>query len=299
MIVRTAPSLPAWIEGQLPPGARRSLVHVGEDVHVMEWGEGPPVLMLHGNPTWGFLYRKVVAALRVTELRLIVPDLVGLGFSARVPPAAHTLDNHVRWMGALLDGLGLRDLVFVGQDWGGPIGLGALAERPGLARGLVLLNTVIGPPRPGFRPTAFHRFARMPLLSDVAFRLLGLPQAALHLVQGDRASIRGAVARAYRYPLRGRARNAAPLALARMVPDSFAHPSVGPLRRAGGFAESFPGPVAVVWGDRDPLLGRVRHHLQRVLPRASVTATAAGHFLQEEVPEAIAAAVRRVAGVPA
>ena len=71
------PSLPEWIARQLPQGGTRNLVDVGgHRMHVMEWGAGPPVLLVHGNPTWGFLYRKVVAALRGEPLRLIVPDLI-------------------------------------------------------------------------------------------------------------------------------------------------------------------------------------------------------------------------------
>src|SRR6266545_4048007 len=165
-------------------------------MHVMEWGAGRPVLLLHGNPTWGFLYRKVVAALRGEPLRLVVPDLVGLGFSDKPRQASeHRLESHAGWLGALLDGLALEGLVFVGQDWGGPIGLRALAERPGLAKGLVVLNTGVGPPRPGFRPTLFHRLARVPLVSDILFRALAFPQRILHRVQGDPASISGDVAR--------------------------------------------------------------------------------------------------------
>jgi cis-3-alkyl-4-acyloxetan-2-one decarboxylase len=210
--------------------------------------------------------------------------------------AEHTLDAHARWIGALADRLELRDFVFVGHDWGGPIGLRALADRPAAARGLVILNTVVSPPREGFRPTRFHRFARLPVVSDVAFRLLGFPQNALHRAQGDPGSIRGDVARAYRYPLRRRRDNAAPLALARMVPDGRpGHPSLEPLERVQAFVTSFAGPVAIVWGDRDPVLGRLRKRIEALLPKAAVTRTEAGHFLQEEVPEEIAAAIRHQA----
>jgi len=291
------PPLPAWIARQLPEGVRRRLVEVGGyRMHVMEWGAGRPVLLLHGNPTWGFLYRKVVAALRGEPLRLVVPDLVGLGFSDKPTRASeHQLERHAGWLGVLIDGLGLRDLVFVGQDWGGPIGLRALAERPGLARGLVILNTAVGPPRPGFRPTLFHRLARVPLVSDLLFRGLAFPQVALHRVQGDPRSISGDVARAYRFPLAGLRNNLAPLALARMTPSSLSHPSVEPLRRCQAFVESYTGPSAIVWGDRDPILGRLRGRVQKLMPNARVTATAAGHFLQEEVPAEIADAVRFVA----
>ena len=198
-------------------------------------------------------------------------------------------------MSRLVAKLELENLIFVGQDWGGPIGLLALANQPGRLTGLVLLNTVVGPPRPGFRPTAFHRFARMPLVSTLAFRGLGLPQNALWIVQGDKQSIRGVVARAYRHPLRKFADNVAPLALARMVPDSLEHPSIAALSRSQSVVTGFRGPAELVWGERDPVLGRVRTHLERLLPDAKVTRTEAGHFLQEEVPGPIAAAIRRVA----
>jgi cis-3-alkyl-4-acyloxetan-2-one decarboxylase len=292
------PPIPGWIVRQLPPdGTRRFFDVGGPRMHVMEWGSGRPVLLQHGNPTWGFLYRKVVTALAGKHLRLVVPDLVGLGFSDKPGPAAHTLDNHARWLGTLLDQMELEGVLLVAHDWGGPIGLCALADHPDRLTGLVVLNTVVSPPRPGFRPPAFHRLARLPLVSTLLFRGLGFPQRALHRVQGDPASIRGEVARAYRFPLDGLARNAAPLALARMVPDSMTHPSIEPLRRCQELVEGFAGSAAIVWGDRDPVLGRVRTWIEKLLPKARVTRTSAGHFLQEEVPDEIASAIRFVAGV--
>src|SRR5262249_31546389 len=149
-----------------------------------------------------------------------------LGLSDKPPASLHTLERHAAWLGGLIDALGLEDVVLAVQDWGGPIGLAALAERRARLSGIVLLNTVVGPPRPGFRPSAFHRLARLPVVSEVLFRGLGFPQNVLAAAQGDRSSIRGDVARAYRWPLRGLKNNAAPLAMARMVPDSFAHPSI-------------------------------------------------------------------------
>jgi haloalkane dehalogenase len=266
-------------------------------MHVMEWGppDGQPVLLLHGNPSWGLLYRKVVAALADTRLRLVVPDLVGLGCSDKPrDAAAHTLDAHGAWLGALVDRLGLDDVVLAVQDWGGPIGLRAFAARPARLAGLVVMNTVVGPPRPGFRPTAFHRFARLPVVSDAVFRL-GFPQNAMAAAQGDRLGLLGRPALGYWWPLRRFADRVAPLALARMVPDSPAHPSIPALERCQEAFLRFDGPLAIVWGDRDPVLGRVLPHLQRLAPRAEVTRTAGGHFLQEEVPAEIAAAIRGVA----
>jgi haloalkane dehalogenase len=296
MPIREAPPpLPDWLARQLP--FERYRVSVGEmAMHVMEQGAGRPVLLLHGNPSWGYLWRKVAAELRGEPLRLVMPDLIGLGLSDKPRGGAlHTLENHARWLGALVDALALDRLILVVQDWGGTVGLRALSERADRVAGVVLLNTVVGPPRPGFRPTAFHRLAHTPLVADLLFRGFGFPQNTMRFVQGDRRSIVGEVARAYRWPLRRRRDNAAPLALARMVPNSLTHPSIEPMRRSQEFIERFAGPIAIVWGDRDPVLGRVRTHLERLLPRATVTRTDAGHFLQEEVPREIADAVRSVA----
>ncbi len=291
----TAPALPDWLEEMLP--FRRVLADLGEwNIHVMEAGQGAPVVLLHGNPMWGFLYRRVAAALADQPLRLIMPDLLGLGFSDRPGSGWHSLERHAHWMGRLIDEMELDRVLLVCHDWGGPIGLRAFADRPSRLAGLVVLNTVADAPKPGFRPTAFHRFSNLPVVSQAAFRLLGFPQNALSRVQGDPASIRGDVARAYRYPLRGLKRNAAPLALARMVPTSLDHPSVTGLRVCGEFASGLDVPAAIVWGDRDPVLGRALKRMTGLLPKARVIRTQAGHYPQEEVPEVIAEAVREVSG---
>jgi haloalkane dehalogenase len=291
-----APPLPDFLARELP--FARSLVDAGGvRLHVMEAGRGPAVVFLHGNPTWGFLWRKVAAPLAAEGLRVVLPDLAGLGLSDKPrDPAFHTLEHHARLVGAVLDQVAPGPVVLVLHDWGGPIGLVAMAERPGRLAGLVVTNTVVGPPRAGARPSRFHRFANTPLVSTAAFRLLGFPQNALHLTQADRRSISGDVARAYRWPLRHLADRTAPLALARMVPTGGPHPSLPALRRAGEVAAAFDGPAAIVWGERDPILGRALRTVSEALPRATVTRVAAGHYLQEETPGAIADAVRDVAG---
>lgn len=288
-----APALPDWIDRDLPFDRYR--VEVGAwRMHVMEAGDGPTVLMMHGNPTWGYLYRRVVAALGA-GYRVVIPDLIGLGCSDKPHHACeHTLENHIRWVGRLIDALDLQDVVVVGQDWGGPIGFGAFAERPERVAGVVVLNTVIGPPKPGFKATAFHRFSRMPLVSDFAFRVAQFPQIDLGMAQGDRSSVAGHVGRAYRWPLRRFRDRKAPLAMARMVPDTMHHESVPGLTRVGDFMSSWDGPAAIVWGKSDPVLGKLFKRVKRTLPQARVWETDAGHFLQEEVPQEIAEAIRYV-----
>ena len=285
-----APEIPRWLARQLP-FERHGLVVDGIRTHLMERGEGLPVIMVHGNPTWGYLYRRVAAALPRTGLRLIIPDLPGLGFSETIPAREHRLERHQGWMARLLEALAIDRCVMVVQDWGGAIGVGGLTRHPGLSVGLVVLNTALSPPRRDFRPTAFHRFAQAPIVSEIAFRGLGFPQRFLWATPG----IGLEETRAYAYPLRRMRDRIAPLALARMVPDSFDHPSIRPLETVQRYVEAFSGPAEIVWGDRDPVLGGVRTWIEKLLPDAPVTRTKAGHFLQEEVPEQIARAIERVA----
>ncbi len=292
------PVIPDWIETMLPKENRRCTVNVGDQktMHVMETGEGFPILMLHGNPTWGFLYRKIMMRLSGRNLRCIAPDLIGLGFSTKPDRIGeHTLENHAAWLGSFIDQLNVDGLILVIQDWGGPIGMRAMADRPHLLKGLVIQNTAIMPPKPDFKPTPFHKFSNMPVISDIAFRLFHFPQNALHKVQGDPESIKGGVAKAYQFPLKKFKDNLAPLALARMVPSSLTHPSVAGLQKCQALAESFKGPCEIVWGKKDPILGRVLPRIKNLLPQAGVTETGAGHFLQEEVPDQIAETIGRVA----
>lgn len=265
-------------------------------MHVMEQGEGRPVVLFHGNPTWGFLYRKVAAELRGEPYRLIMPDLIGLGFSDRPADVGdHSFENHSKWMTALLAQLDLTDAIAVVQDWGGPIGLHALSQNPGVMTGLVVMNTLIEPPKPGFRPSLFHRFFSS-RVGELLSRYAGLPQKALGFAQGKRKSISGDVARAYAYPLARARGNDAVVALVRMVANDMDHPTVALQREVRDYVERFSGRSALVWGTKDPVLGRLLRRHERLLPHARVTTTSGGHFLQEEVPVEIAEAIRYVSG---
>jgi pimeloyl-ACP methyl ester carboxylesterase len=274
---------------------KRYLVDAGAwRIHVQEQGRGTPIVLLHGNPTWGILWRKVVRALP-PSVRCIVPDLFGLGLSDKPRHLeAHTIDAHAHAIRRVLDALELEQFILVVQDWGGPIGLAAVADRLPQLRGLVVLNTVLAPPREGFRSTAFHRFAHTPILSDLAFRGALFPIPILQTAQGDRSSLGAAERKAYRWPLRTLRDRMAPLALARMVPNSPHHPSIPALERVAATVAQWHGPTEIVWGTRDPVLGRALGRVRRALPHASVTETDGGHFLQEEVPDTIAQSILSV-----
>jgi haloalkane dehalogenase len=113
-------------------------------VHYVDEGEGRPLLLLHGNPDWSFLYRKFVAALR-PEFRCVAPDYPGFGLSIHPEGYGYTVAEHTRVIGELVEHLELDGMVIVGADWGGPIGLELASRNPDRVHGLVMGNTWFWP----------------------------------------------------------------------------------------------------------------------------------------------------------
>lgn len=293
-----APPLPEWLRRQLPYDRVVGDVR-GQRMTVVDHGprDALAVLMVHGNPTWSYLWRKVIRALEGAPLRLIAPDLLGFGTSAKPRRASdHQLAMHIDHLATMVDGLGVERFVAVGQDWGGPIAVGVAERLADRLHGLVLGNTaVLAPARP-FRSKGFHRFSHVPVASDALFRGAMFPVPLMDRAQGDRRSIGWREKAAYAWPFLSPLARAGALGMARMVPDAEGHPSTAVMDRIGAFVGGFDGPAALVWGRRDPILGRGlrRHH--EALPRATVRECDAGHFSQEEVPELWADAIREVAG---
>ena len=111
--------------------------------HYVDEGSGRPILLLHGQPTWGYIWRRFIPPLAATH-RVIVPDHMGFGKSATPPEREYTLSTHVENLTALIEALDLRDITLVMQDWGGPIGIGYAVRHPARIHSLVLMNTVFG-----------------------------------------------------------------------------------------------------------------------------------------------------------
>jgi haloalkane dehalogenase len=288
------PPLPDWLAAAFP--FRRRVFHGGRwAMHFVDQGEGPVVVLQHGNPTWSFLWRKVIRLLADARVRVIAPDLVGLGLSAKPRETGlHSLRFHALNLEHLVRALDLTDMTIVGQDWGGPIvGLMA-AHQPRRVTGAVFANTGLTAPRKKRPLSPFHFVAHLPLVSDLLFRGAHFPIPFLHRLQGDSATIGSFEKRAYRWPLRALRDRTAPLALARMVPTGPDHLSSHYMRKIQAWGESFAGPVHLVWGLADPILGRALTSMRILFPQAAVTETRAGHFLQEEVPQALAEAILAV-----
>jgi haloalkane dehalogenase len=288
--------LPQYAAKHLSEGYKSYFVEVepGIKVHVLEVGTGFPVFMQHGNPTSGFLYRKIAEELPKDRVRLIMPTMVGLGFSSKVPASAHTVDNHIRWINSVLVQLQLTKLVYSGQDWGGPVGMGALSLSPELIKGAVMLNTGFGAPTEPVNLSVPHAVVKIPIVGELMLEVFFSIFGGMHRLQGDPDEFPADVANLYGRPVLESGNAKAPLAMMRMVPDGPDHPSTPAMRTIVNYVGGLDIPAEIVWGMRDPILALGLPAMKQFFPEAPVTETQGGHFLQEEVPVEIAAAVLRV-----
>ena len=272
-------------------------VEPGIKIHVLETGSGYPVYMQHGVPMSGFLYRKVADKLPKDQFRTIMPTLVGLGFSSKVPASQHTIENHTRWMNNLLNKLALDGLIFIGHDWGGSIGLGAIERSPHLLEGTVMLDSVIDAPKENEKLPGTVRLIKTPGVGELLLEGLVSIYKQSPNQQADPASIPSEVNSAlYERPVMESGNGKGPLAILRMVADKPDHPTAKQFDRIVAYVRGLDIPAEIVWGMKDPLMGDRLPDMKANFPNARVTETAEGHFLQEEGegPEKIAAAVQRV-----
>ena len=271
-------------------------VEPGIKIHILEVGSGYPVYMQHGAPTSGFLYRKVVEELPLDQFRIIMPTMVGLGFSSQVPASQHTLDNQIRWMGEAINQLELDELIYVGHDWGGPVGMGLLARSPELLKGTVILNTVLDAKiESGTLPIQL-KILKTPVVGEILVEGLISVFSQLPGSQADPDSISADVVELYERPILDSGSVKGPLAIVRMAPDGPDHPTAEVRRGIEAYIQGLDVPAAIVWGLNDPILGDRLTDIIDLFPNAEVTETSEGHFLQEEGdgPNAVAAAVQRV-----
>ncbi len=288
--------LPSYAANMVDSNYKSYFIEVepGLKVHVLEAGEGFPVFLMHGNPTSGFLYRKVLEKLPLNKVRVIMPTSLGLGFSSKIPASEHTAENHIYWINKVLKELELKELIYAGQDWGGPIGMGALSLSPELLKGAVLLNTGFNAPKANADLSPAHAIVKTPVLGEILLEVVFSIFERLKSVQGNPDSWTTEVAELYGRPVYESGNSKAPLAMMRMVPDGPNHQSAPSMRRIEEYVNTLEIPAEIVWGENDPILGRALPIMQQNFPNARLTKTTAGHFLQEEVPNEIAEALIRV-----
>lgn len=264
-------------------------------MHFVEEGKGDPVLMLHGNPTWSFLYRKIIPTIAQTH-RVIAPDHVGFGLSDKPDQeTAYSLSTHIDNLEALVLRLDLRNITLVMQDWGGPIGLGAAARHPDRIKSLVILNTFgFYPPMDGIDPERLKLpppllLMRSRGIGDFIVRRMGFFERQV-MAMATATKRDTETRRAYTDIFTSYADRAGIMAFPRMIPTNTTHPSARVLlEETGPYLETYDGPARIFWGVKDPLfpMGALEAWKKR-LPQAEVTEFAtARHYLQDDEPEAL------------
>ncbi len=251
--------------------------------------DGEPVLLLHGEPSWSFLYRRMIPPLAAAGLRVIAPDLIGFGRSDKpVEPGEHTYARQVEWVRHLVeDVLDLRRITLVGQDWGGLIGLRVLAEHPDRFARLVAANTGL-PTGDHPMPEIWHRFKD-------AMQNAPEIDVARFVQSGCRRPMADDVLAAYNAPFPAAAYQAGARALPGLVPITPDDPATEANRAAWAVLAASPLPALIAFSDGDPITAAMGPILQRVLPgaqgRTHPTIENAGHFLQEDAGPELAAAI--------
>src|SRR5262245_59834923 len=258
-------------------------------VHYLEAGRGEPLLMLHGNPTWSFLYRHLIFWLS-DRFHCIAPDYPGFGLSTAPPGYVFTPREHSQVIERFVDALGLDDMTLMVHDWGGPIGLGFAGRRPERVRRLIIGNTwawpITGDPH-------FERFSRF----------LGGPVGRFLIVHGNvflnvflrrgvrrRKRLPPEVMAMYHRPFRRRADRLPMAIFPREISGSGAYLA----EVEAGLARLRDRPTLIVWGTDDiAFRPKERERFEALFPRhQTVLLERAGHYIQEDAPEDIIAAIR-------
>jgi haloalkane dehalogenase len=284
---------PNYVE--VPAGGGDPPGEAAETIRIHYVDEGPRraeeiVLLLHGEPSWSYLYRKMVPRLADAGFRVIAPDLVGFGRSDKPSRRTdYTYARHVEWMrAALFDELGLSHLTLVGQDWGGLIGLRLVAEHPDRIRRVVAANT--GLPT-GDRPPSKAFLNWQQFSQEVPTMPIGA------IVAGGCTSSPGDdVIAAYDAPFPDDTYKEGARQFPVLVPTSPDDPAAAANRRAWDVLSHLDRPFLCAFSDGDPITrGGQRAFIDTVpgaLGQQHTTITGGGHFLQEDRPEELAAAIR-------
>jgi pimeloyl-ACP methyl ester carboxylesterase len=262
----------------------------GVRIHFADEGVGEPVVLLHGDPTWGYLYRHFIPPL-ARRRRCIVPDHMGMGKS-ETPAAPHPyrLSHHIANLEALLLALDLRDITLVLHDWGGPVGLGAAVRHPGRIKRLVLMNTWASAPWPGGPLPRLLEVIRSERGERFVLERNGYVEPALRGTTHHPERLTAAVMKAYGAPFPTSQSRLALLCWSRDIPMIETDPSYSEMKRIEERLSLFSAiPILLVWGMRDPVLAPpVLGWWQARYPHAATHEIGdASHFLQEDAPDRI------------
>jgi haloalkane dehalogenase len=259
-------------------------------VHYLDEGpaDAPTVLLMHGEPSWSYLYRKMIPVLTAAGLRAVAPDLVGFGRSDKPAERSdYTYKRHVDWMRALLAAIDLREATLVGQDWGGLIGLRLVAEEPDRFARVVAANTFLptGDRDPGPAFLAWQKFSQ----ETPEFPVGGIVNG------GCVSDLAPDVIAAYDAPFPDESYKAGARQFPLLVPTRPDDPAAAANRQAWEVLQRWDKPFLCAFSDSDPITGGADRVLHKLIPgtrgQPHTTIEGGGHFLQEDKGEELAKVV--------
>ena len=264
--------------------------HQGLDIHYVDEGGGEPVVMVHGDPTWGFLYRNFIPPLS-QHYRCIVPDHMGMGKSSTPQERSlYRLEQHCANLKALLLHLDLRDITLILHDWGGPVGLGFATRNPERIKRLILMNTWAFAPWPGGPFPRLLEIIRSERGEAFVLRKNGYLEPALIGTTYHSENLTHAIMEAYRAPFPTPESRLSMLYWSRDIPVQENDVSFAEMKRIeDGLSQFSETPVLLVWGMQDPVIpSSILHRWQQLYPYATTHEIEdASHFLQEDAAERI------------
>jgi haloalkane dehalogenase len=265
----------------------------GTEIRLHYIDEGPrdaaPVLLLHGEPSWSFLYRKMITGLVAKGHRVVAPDLIGFGKSDKpTEQSDYTFERHVSWMSGWLTRLDLKNVTFFGQDWGGLIGLRLVAAFPDRFARFVVANT--GLPVGTGMTEGFQQWLTF------SQSVPELPIGEI-LAMGTKTGLSDAVKAAYVSPFPDETFKAGARRFPALVPVTPEHASVAENKAAWEVLSKFSKPVLTLFSDSDPITKGGERVFLECVPgtkgQAHTIIKDAGHFLQEDAPDELVAHIHR------
>ncbi|SHK33064.1 alpha/beta fold hydrolase [Desulforamulus aeronauticus] len=274
----------------------------GYQLHYLDEGAGEPLLFLHGNPTWCYMYRNVIGQL-CQQHRCIALDFLGFGLSEKPTHADYSLPKQVTRLALFIEQLDLRNITLCVHDIGGIVGLAWAAEHKDVVKRLVIMNTVscvpevLGTPR--YLPPWSYLVLwplRLPLVGEIMVQGLNLLQrVVMPLAFGNRRHFKRVVRQGYYYPYRTWSDRYAQLMTVRQIPILKSDPVYQLILETGKKLSGWQVPTQIIWGLQDPSSpAHLIRNTERILPnhKKSLLLAKAGHFLTEEQPEEIVDKIR-------
>ncbi len=277
-----------WIDRKEYPFESHYFQVPAGNLHYVDEGSGPPIVMIHGNPTWSFLYRKLIKRLR-SEYRCIAMDHLGFGLSDKPKDWSYLPRDHATNLAALIEGLGLENITLVVQDWGGPIGLSyALAHPENVAR-IVIMNTWAWPVNRDPYYVAFSSFMGGPIGRMLIRRHNFFAKSIMRQAFGDKEKLSAAAHEHYLRALATPEDRTGCFVFPKQIIKST--PWLAQLWHSISTLNSKP--KLIVWGMKDVAFREKElKRWERTFPDARVIRLdSVGHFVQEEAPDDLAEAV--------